>query len=158
MLYCLSHQRPSLIASELDDFLWLPSAASCRCDALSTYCIRPWGGSLGPSDLTLPCPQGASCLVYVCVCVGGGHGCRPWTSDYGWGLKSFQMMRMLRGWTEYTASGRGQPGKQNSLWIFKHGIYYKELVIQRMEELRSPGGDDEVTRNPLWALAWKKAV
>ena len=70
-LYRLSHQRPSLTASELDDFLWLPSAASHCCDALSTYSIR-LGGSVGPSDLSLPCPQGASCLLYVWVWVGVG--------------------------------------------------------------------------------------
>ena len=61
---------------------------------------------------------------------------------------------MLRGWTECTVSRRAQPGKQNSFRVFKHGISYKELVTQRLEELRSPGGDGKVTRNPLLVLGW----
>lgn len=61
---------------------------------------------------------------------------------------------MLRGWTECTVSRRAQPGNQNSFRVFKHGISHKELVTQRLEELRSPGGDGKVTRNPLLVLGW----
>lgn len=65
-----------------------------------------------------------------------------------------QVMRMGRDWTKRPAIGRAQLGSRTHC-VFTHGIWHKELVAQRLEELRSPGGDGEVTKNPLLAPGWR---